>query len=194
MKKLQILIGFLTIISYGFGQKNIRTTIGFNSGTITPSTNTVSFEGKPGFQFGLEGQFGKNIYFQPGIFYNIKNNTLNHPSLSIKKSELSISSIRIPVSLGYRLYQNEDRKLGFYVFTGPSISILSSIKHTENNILTIGDNELHDVEWTWSIGGGIDYKSFFMELGYEHGLTYTFLADNAKRKMFIFNFGYKLFF
>ena len=194
MYKSSLLPLFLLILSINcIGQNNIRITLGVNSGNISPSTNTTSFQSKVGYQAGIEGQFGNKFYFQPGLFYNIKKNLLKHSNTTIKQSKLSIGSVRIPLFVGYKINQKENKNWDIYLFSGPSVSILTSIKHSENEIISIGDDELHDVEWTWSLGAGVNYKMFFFELGYEHGLTYTFISHSAKRKMIFSNVGFKLF-
>jgi hypothetical protein len=160
-------------------------------GNIT-NTETTNFNPKSGYQFNLEAQFGEKVYFQSGISYVKKSNKILNP-LQLSESLLHVHSVKIPAFVGYRFAHNQENKIKFHVFTGPSIHLITSIKHNEEQEeLQLGDDELHDVEWTWTFGGGIQIKSFFFELGLEKGLTYTLIAYPVKRTLIFSNVGYQI--
>jgi hypothetical protein len=160
MKTPTLLLLFTLSILQAHSQKAFRVSLGLNTGTIADA-ETTQFNAKTGYQFNIDAQFGKKIYVQPGLSYVVKSNWVNQQQPW--ESTLNISSVKVPVFVGYRFAYEKESKLNFYAFTGPSVHIITTIEHNDepNEELQLSDDDIHDVEWTWTLGGGFENEIFF---------------------------------
>ncbi len=195
MKKGLLILVFCAVQIGVLNAQILRLAIGLNRSKPTEDPLGFSTNAKLGYQFGADVQLGKgHIYFQPGVKYSVT--TIGLSVYSDTKSELVVSGIKIPILVGFRLLKPAIGKLvNIRFYTGPSVLVVTNVKHKNQNdsafILT--DKEYHDVEWAWQLGSGLDIGRFFVDLGYQKGLTYIFTGEsNAKSNMFYMNVGLKI--
>ncbi len=173
-------------------QISLRPQAGFNTSTLTRDLDEATFNSEVGFQFGLDLQVGERFYFQPGIFWESAKNELKE-RIDGDRTEFSVSRIRLPLMLGYRLLSDDtDGLLDVRLFTGPNAAFAVSKDLKETALLSKGD--FKDAVFGWNVGLGVDLAIFFVDVGYMFGLSEVFegAASDVRNNLFYANAGLRL--
>lgn len=193
MKRLSFLLVLCTFFSVSQAQVSLRPQIGFNSSSLTNNfSESATFGDQLGFQFGLDAQFGRRFYIQPGIIWESANNELRE-TLDGNNSEFSVNRVRIPLMFGYKLLGNDTGGLiDMRVFTGPNASFAVDKDLKQNSIIQKGD--FTDAVYGWNFGVGVDVAIFFVDAGYSFGLSEVFkdMASDVRNNLFYINTGLRL--
>ena len=188
MKKLftVFLCGISTI---GYSQVVLKPTIGLNVTDISKNTSTGNFKGEVGWQIGASVVFGKKFYVEPGVFYQEKSSKLEDLNNVTEDVKFNLRGIRIPVSVGYKLIDDQKGLFGLRVFGGGSAFILTSVSEGDKS-------DYKSTAWGLFAGAGVDISMFFLDLQYEWSLTDVAddlsSADIGKTKSFFVNAGVKI--
>ncbi len=127
---------------------------------------------KLGYQFGAGLMIGNRLYINPFIAYFSRKTEYSTTSQDVLDLtfDQTISGVFIPVLVGYRfLDPTDDPMVNFRIFAGPSFMYLSTTKYDSGEA-----NESIDwnkSQWGAEVGAGLDISMFFVDLGYEFGLT-----------------------
>ena len=174
-----------------FAQVSLRPQAGFNSSNLTKDLERAEFSDQLGFQFGVDLQMGNKFYIQPGIFWESNKNELKE-RIDDRTAELTVSRIRIPVMLGYRLISDEASTIDARIFTGPNASFTVSKNLDETSLLSKDD--FKGAIYGWNMGIGVDIAIFFVDAGYQFGLNEVFedVASSARNNLAYVNAGLRL--
>lgn len=174
-----------------FAQVSLRPQAGFNSSNLTKDLERAEFSDQLGFQFGVDLQMGNKFYIQPGILWESNKNELKE-RIDDRTAELTVSRIRIPVMLGYRLISDEASTIDARIFTGPNASFTVSKNLDETSLLSKDD--FKGAIYGWNMGIGVDIAIFFVDAGYQFGLNEVFedVASSARNNLAYVNAGLRL--
>jgi hypothetical protein len=192
MKKLVFSLILISCISYSaLSQMVIKPAIGMNFTSLTDDPINYSSSGRFGWQLGGTLTFGDKFYFEPGIFW-MKNNwelqELNQATETTFTND--ISSLRIPAFVGINIL-GDKKATNLHIFGGPTGMIVTKV-NTGSTGLTKSD--FAPVIYGIDAGAGVSFKKFFIDAGYEWGLTQIYKDDpnQAKNRGLWINFGFNL--
>ncbi len=198
MKKLLFILGFLLVgQTILLGQFELRPTVGITRSSIKDFTE-VELKSEVGFTFGVDVMFGSRVYGQGGLHYETTKNSL-HPDAG-GSSSLKVSKVRIPLLLGYKLFDSDtDHFFNIRAFTGPNVSLVTSVDDGESP-LGINKDDFKSSVFGWNAGVGVDILVFFVDLNYQFGLSEVFEdldiqgieGQNSKNNIFYLNAGLRL--
>lgn len=171
-KKAFILSALIFLTSVTFAQFTIGPKIGFTMGKLKTNFTNVKEEIKTGFQFGAFARFGKKIYVQPELMFVTKGGIIKSESGLSTKTKINLSTMQIPVMVGYTLLNLE--VVSLRVMGGPAFSFITDKEitlSTGNVEETISDNNIKDAIWSIQLGAGVDVLMFTLDVRYEWGLN-----------------------
>jgi len=192
MKK--IVISFLLISSMAFSalsQMVIKPAIGMNFTKLTGDPLTYTSSGRMGWQLGGTVTFGDEFYLEPGIFWMKNNWDLQNLAVNDTKFKNDISSLRVPIFLGWNVVNRGDDDRNFHIFGGPAAMIVTKV-NTETTGLTT--DSFNKFIWGINVGAGLSISKIFIDGGYEWGLTDLYKDDpnGVKSRGFWLNAGFRL--
>ena len=130
-------------------------------------------QGKAGWLLGASAQFGKKIYFEPGIFYVGKNTEITSINSSTQLPttiEAKLNGIRVPVSVGLQLLGSAKSSFGLRAFGGASAFFLTGVGDG------LDKDDYSKTNFGLHAGAGLDITIFYLDASYEWSLTN--LQDN----------------
>jgi hypothetical protein len=191
MKKLMSILILTSCLSItGFAQTVIKPAIGMNFTKLSSDPLSYKQTGRLGWQIGGTITIGKEFYLEPGIFW-VKNNwQLQELTPSAPKLKNDISSLRIPCYLGWNVVNRGDDDRNFHIFGGPAAMIVTKTDSITG--VQLGDFSRFIIGI--NLGAGLSINKFFVDFGYEWGLTdiYKDDADHVKSRGFWLNAGFRL--
>lgn len=159
-----------------------------------PSINNIKSSAEGGYMLGVFGRlnFGK-IYIQPELNYSRKKGSINGSfptgtDTQKVSSDLTYSSIDIPILLGYKII-----KLPFFnvhIFAGPVASFSTSALKFDKKILNTNLNPSRAI-WNIKMGGGLEFWKMNLDVDYEMGLK-DFTKHIEAPKVFNITLGLRL--
>lgn len=205
MKIKKVLTATFIALLIGFSAKaqlEIKPTVGINLSNVSTTPSGTKTSAKVGYQFGGSLMFGNRVYVSPGIYYFQQKTqyVISNPdgSTTAKTSDETIAGVKIPLLVGFKLIDPEtDPVVNFRIFAGPSANFNTTNKFSDG---VVNDQ----IKWkknTWGaqVGAGLDASIFFVEAGYEFGLTSSYEGDSAsenfkdtKHNTFVLNAGVRL--
>jgi len=166
---------FIFLLSMGAvlmlqAQIELKPTFGFNLSRLSNEPETFSQSARIGYQLGGSLQFGKKLYFEPGIFW-VKNSTeLVHASQKDFSFKNDLNLIRIPVFVGYQIIGGDKVNIfGLRVFGGPTGSWVTKVSNDN-----LKKEDFNNFLWGIDAGAGIDVWLIFLDIGHEWGLNKVF--------------------
>lgn len=200
MKKILTVTVLALLVSFAAkAQLEIKPTVGVNLSNVSTTPSGTKTSAKMGYQFGASVMFGERLYLSPGIYYYqqktqyVIQNSEN--STTLVTSDEKIAGVKIPLLVGFKIIDpTNDPMINLRVFAGPSVLFNTTNKFSDG---VINDN----VNWkknTWGaqVGAGVDISIFFIEAGYEFGLSSAYEGDSAsetfkdiKHNTFVVNAG-----
>jgi len=174
MKKTAITLILLMSLSFsGFSQMIIKPAIGMNFTSMSNDPLAYETTGRVGWQIGGTVAFGSQFYLEPGIFW-VKNNwNLQNLDPAIPEFKNDISSLRIPLYLGWNVIGSGSDNRNFHVFGGPAAQIITKVNPGTGFI----KDDFSDFIWGMNLGAGISIGKIFFDAGYEWGLTDIYKND-----------------
>ena len=186
MKKLFFLL-LLALFVWGeaIAQFSLRPQVGINVPRITEDIVEGDWEGKVGYQFGVDFQIGGAIYLQPGI--NFETNNFEIASVG----DFETNRINIPVLLGFRLFEGESSAFGLRGFIGPNFAFVVS-EELDSAFTSITEENVNDAQISALAGAGLDLSIVFLDVAYKFGLSDIFENSDANTNIFFINAGLRL--
>lgn len=164
---------FVGLLGMNFmcAQMALLPTIGITSSSIEDFED-AQFDSKIGYTIGVDLRTSGRFFIQPGLHYELVKNEIIAKNI-VSESDFSVSRIRLPVMLGFRLFEQKmDRTLNFRAFTGPVANIVMD-SSTEGGF-EIPNDDLNNFLFGWNGGIGVDFLIFFADVGYTWGLSEIF--------------------
>jgi hypothetical protein len=154
-------------------QLSIRGHLGINSQKIDFETIQGNMKGSTGLSIGLDAQFGNRFYFQLGINYSAKKLKIDGIG------DITANKINVPVMFGLRIFKPKSKSSNnIRLFLGPNFSTTINEKISDA-ITGINKDDLKDFNIDAIAGLGVDFRIFFIDLGYKYGLN-NFISKNGK--------------
>ncbi len=209
---VKILISFVsmfTLFSIQAQSLDVRIFGGFNVMQLTSDEGTTLIDGtlhdhevsgRPGLEMGGNITFGKRFYIQPGFKYTTFSlESVNSSRANdLKFKDLTrINTFAIPLKVGFRMVNPEIEDLfNVRVFGGFDGQHVLSVNHTKKSG-KVGDitvDDFNNLIIYGDVGMGVDFLMFYVDLGYQIGLTpvYTTGDNHATANTFYSNFGLRL--
>jgi hypothetical protein len=172
MKKVFLLSALVFLASVTFAQFTIGPKIGFTMSKLTTNFEDVVEEAKAGFQFGAFARFGDKLYVQPELMFVTKGGIIKSGTVLDAKYSIKLSTMQIPVLVGYRLLNL--KVVNLRLMGGPAFSFITNKEidldeGTPEGI--ISDNNIKDAIWSIQLGAGVDVLMFTLDVRYEWGLN-----------------------
>lgn len=210
MKKTLLLIALLVAgIGNSQAQKkfDIRAYGGVNLMQLTSDEGTTLFNGvihdqkvsgRPGYQFGLAATFGARFFVQPGFQYTYMSTKIVNENTATGfefEDNAQVKMISVPLKVGFRLINPETENLvNVRVFGGLDGHHVIDVKHSDKSGIKVLEKEDYsNMILNADFGLGLDIFIFYVDFGYQLGLTpvHSASGDNAKANSFYGNFGLK---
>lgn len=185
------LIALFSIITLnGFSQFEIKVFGGINASTLTKPVEGFSYSPNIGYQFGASVLIGKTWYVEPGIMWMKTDQEIKVDSSSQVDNNI-ISTVKIPVYIGYRFFGGSENILNLRVFAGVTANIVTDIKYAGSSF---NKDVFNGAIWGADIGAGLDVLFLFLDVGYEFGLSNVFTNEsvNSKNNVFYVNLGFRI--
>jgi outer membrane protein with beta-barrel domain len=201
-KQILIIAIILTLPILGFCQNKFSVGVNANSQislmTIKNSQSASGIEEKGklgiGYSIGIQAQYGLNekIFLRSGLNYQNRNNRhkieglkfgtdiLNGTESSIQ-NDITISSIGIPIDLGY-LIKSKKGKINYFIGFGGLVNVSLETKtkakilleQIDDEDLTEAENEVEESFYSLGMFGGMEIKlSDKLILGIEPNIRFT---------------------
>lgn len=187
-----LLAALLPLFTFCVAQSQIslRPQIGINFPKLTDEIADGRFKGNAGYQFGVDLQFGGNVYLQPGLNFESTSLSLDDDS---GVGDIRISRINIPVYLGFRIASNEDNTFGLRLFVGPNFAIHVN-EDLDESLTFINKGNIKDSQVSGVLGAGVDFSILFVDVAYKFGLSdfSENINSDARIDLFFVNVGVRL--
>lgn len=192
MKKTIIFTLLLSSLVFtSLAQLELKPAIGFNSARFDSNPrfsdgpnglDSLVADGRIGYQVGASLAIGRNLYIEPGVFYNKMNQSFTPTNTENEKPEFTFNTsyLRIPVNLGWRFFGNSSSLAAIRIFLGPSMFIPLKVKE---NSYPLVKEDLIRPQFDISIGAGLNIWLLFLDVSYGWGLTPQFKDDAIEAKM-----------
>jgi len=168
MKKTAITLILLISFAFsGLSQMIIKPAIGLNFTSMSNDPQSYETTGRLGWQLGGTVAFGDQFYFEPGIFW-VKNNwEIQNAQFSGTEFDNDISSLRIPVFVGWNVVGDGTDDRNFHIFGGPAAQIVTKVNPGTGFVV----DDFNKFIWGMNIGAGLSIGKIFIDAGYEWGFT-----------------------
>ena len=114
MKKIFLILLSVALGSSAMAQEksfSLGPKIGYNSNTLTNNFDSINSGINNSFQIGAFMRFGKKVYFQPEVNYQLVNGNLyKSTSAALLSQDITIKSVKIPALIGFKMINN--KKIG----------------------------------------------------------------------------------
>ncbi len=196
MKKI-ILSFFLMAAAFTVSaQLEIRPFLGANFSNVTKSADGTSTQAKLGGQLGASLLIGNKLHVMPGIA--LFSRSTEYSVAGDVNTDQTVNGVMIPILIGYRIFDATEKPFfNFRLWTGPSLMFLTTTKLDDSDFNEAIDWKSN--QWGYQIGAGLDIAIFFVDFGYEVGLSNTGEAKSGlsgvtdiKSNTFLINAGVRL--
>ena len=164
MKKL-LIITLLFISVSSFAQIDLGLYAGPNFTNVNMKSAELNSDSRTGFQGGTFIRFGKMLYGQVGMEYQLVQANFSGLDASdiFQSDEVKFHYMNIPVYGGLNLIPVVDRIINARVYAGPNISCLLDVPLNE---LDFTKDDFSSVKVNGVIGTGVDILFFSLDAGY----------------------------
>ncbi len=178
MKKFSLLLVAVLMSGLMYGQFHIGPQIGYTASKLSYNGSDISNGLKNNMVLGVFMRIGKKVYLQPEINYMTQGSVFKFPTLnstSVVEQDVSLKSIQVPLSLGWRFLNLKVVK--FRIFGGATANfIVNKTIDTKN-----GDpkdyllpDDFKDIQWQYQLGVGVDIFMFALDVKYYGGINDLF--------------------
>lgn len=153
--------------------------MGVNFSDVSKAPDGVTTQARLGAQVGASAIFGKQFHFMPGIAWFAR--STQYSVAGATNFDQKVNGVLVPLLVGYRFVDAESRPFfNARLFAGPAMMFLNRTEFTDGQA-----NESVDwssTQWGAQMGLGFDIAIFFLDVGYEFGLSNT--AEGASASGF----------
>lgn len=188
--KIKFVFLFLSLFALSGirAQITLKPTVGINFTDLKIDGTEAS--ARPGVLIGLSTEFGRKIFFEPGIQYVVKSSEISSTSSSTTDVKTELSGIRIPLRVGINLLGDQASTFTLHGFGGVSGFFVTSVSDGINK------DDVNSSSWGVFAGAGVDIWKLFVDLSYEWSLTDinkdNISAQLGKTRSFFINTGLRL--
>jgi hypothetical protein len=197
MKKSILILAAICLSTFTYAQFEIRPFLGANFTDISKTPSGQDTQAKLGGQVGVNLLVGNRLHLMPGI--NLFSRSTEYTSTSSETTDFdqTTNGVMIPILVGFRFIDMaNDPFVNVRAFAGPSLMFLTKTEVSQGVVDEAVD--WNSTQWGAQLGLGLDVSMFFIDFGYEWGLSNTGEArgasewDNIKSNTFFVNVGARL--
>lgn len=208
MKKFSLLFLFMSAALVSQAQVDLRAFVGFNTLQLSTEKSSSMIDGKVfdrsvigrlGAQSGFAITFGKQFFVQPGISWNsFSFEEHNENAISGEKyiDRTILTAISVPLRVGVRVIPpSVENMVNIRVFGGIIGNHVTGVNHKEKSgkVADIDKTDFTNMIINADFGMGLDLFIFFVDAGYQMGLTPVFRqGDKSKANAFYLNGGLRI--
>ncbi|MBK6964762.1 MAG: PorT family protein [Bacteroidales bacterium] len=197
MKKLILLTTAILIGNLAFSQVlpgfSIGPKVGASFSKFTTDKEQIQEEIENSFFFGAFVRFGEKFYIQPELLVMKREGYLKNDALSGSSGSIKVSSVDIPVLVGFRIVNMKVANVR--AMAGPVFSIaVDKTITTENWDDAITTDDIKNSNVGLQFGAGVDVLFLTLDLRYEIGLSDFSEVESfsLKNNMFTIGLGWKI--
>jgi hypothetical protein len=141
-----------------------------------------------GFQAGVLGRFGKNAFFQTGVYFSeFSNQIVFTDSLSMSSDQLTINSLLLPISVGFNILNLDLFKIR--LLAGINIAFPINV---DPNVFEISKSDFNTSNVGAAVGFGLDIYRFVFDANFSFGMNDMLKSDEttATLNLYTINIGY----
>lgn len=136
----------------------------------------MSTQARLGVQVGGSAIVGNRLHFMPGIAWFSR--STQYSVAGATKFDQTINGVIIPMLFGYRFVDGSTQPfVNVRAFAGPALMFLTKTEFSGGQSNEAVD--WSDSKWGAQVGLGLDIAIFFVDFGYEAGLTNTASGNNT---------------
>lgn len=180
MKRIVVLLIAIITSTTMFGQFHFGPQIGYSASKLTLNTDSITSSLSSNFMFGAFVRIGNKIYIQPEINWMTTGTVFKYPEVDLGGVDLSpfeqdikLSTINIPVSLGFRIINLEIVNIRIFaginanIVTNKTINNSQDISDIDEDIFKpIQEADIKDLNWNYHAGLGVDVLMFALDVKY----------------------------
>ncbi|MHC1776549.1 MAG: porin family protein [Lentimicrobium sp.] len=197
MKKLIFFTAALLTCNLGFTQIlpgfSIGPKVGASFSKFTTDKEQIQEEVENSFYFGAFARFGEKFYLQPELLVMNREGFLKNDAVSGSTGSIKVSSLDIPVLVGFRILNLKVANVR--AMAGPVFSIaVDKTITTENWDDAITTDDIKNSNVGLQFGAGVDVLFLTLDLRYEIGLSDFSEVESfsLKNNMFTIGLGWKI--
>jgi len=171
MKPFTLLfILMFAVAGSAYSQLEVRPYAGINLSDVNKTPDGLNSQAKVGAQLGGSLIIGNQFYVNPGIAWFSR--STEYSEVGNSNFDQTTNGVIVPIHVGYRFVDPTTSPLfNFRVFAGPSVLFLNKTEFSEGVLNEQVDWK--DSQWGAQAGIGLDVDIFFLDAGYEWGITNT---------------------
>jgi hypothetical protein len=218
MKKITLIIVAFLISGSMFGQFHFGPQIGYSASKLSLNANDISSSIRSNFLAGIFVRLGKKIYVQPEVNWMTQGSVFKYPEvklgggsdLSPFEQDIKLSSVNIPVSLGWRIINLEVVNIRLFAGVNADIVVNKTINNSqdisdvdEDLFKPITEADIKDLAWNYQAGLGVDVLMFAIDVKYVGSFGEPIAGDihynsetktlSSRTSMFLVTLGWKIF-
>ncbi len=165
---------FLSVTAYS--QIDLGLYAGPNFTNINMKSPELSADSKTGFQAGTFIRFGKMLYGQVGMEYQMVQSNFSGLDATdlFQSDDVKFNYINVPLYMGFNLIPVVDRLVNVRVYAGPEIACLLDVPVNEFDFTR---DDFSAVKVNGVAGAGVDILFFSLDLGYSFNTVDLFKDD-----------------
>lgn len=213
MKTYSIILTFLALSfgSFSQGESHVvdlrayggLTILQLSSDNVTSIVDGIIYDrevsGRPGFQAGVSFTYGNRFFLQPGFQWSrIGTEIVNTSTVDGSEfvDQTSLNVVSVPLKVGVRLMDpRTENLLNLRLFGGFDGHHVTSVTYSNKSGIfdEIDTDDYSNLIVNADFGMGLDILFFFVDLGYQIGLTPVYgKGDDSSANSFYANLGLKL--
>ncbi len=212
MKKLTLFLAALFCSTIMFGQFHFGPQVGYTASNLTLNTSDITNNLKSNLLVGAFARFGKKLYVQPEVNWLTQGSVFRYPTvgfggvnLSPVEQEIKLSTIQIPLSLGFNLLDLNVVNLRIHAGATANIVVNKEITTTDSNeyVDPLKESDINDLQWQYQAGLGVDVLMFALDVKYMGGINELINGNvdidgesqtiSSKSNLFVVTLGWKIF-
>ncbi len=178
MKKISLLLMAILMSGLMYGQFHIGPQIGYTASKLSYKGSDISNGLKHNMLVGVFMRIGKKIYIQPEVNYMTQGSVFKFPltggSASFVEQNVSLKSIQVPLSLGWRILNAKVVKLRIFGGATANFIINKDIQHVLHPGEYLTKDDFKDLQWQYQLGVGVDVLMFAIDVKYYGGINDLF--------------------
>ncbi|MDO1450708.1 porin family protein [Rhodocytophaga aerolata] len=203
MKKLMFLLPFFLLSFHLMAQSPVtigpKVAYNFNKLSDSNKGSDIDYAYARTWSYGLffRGSFGK-FYLQPEAYFNTKGSNLEiksdplNPSTQNISGQVRLTSLDVPLLLGYKIVGGNESLSNFRVFTGPVASFILKERRNDLNLLSRDSYSFNKYNIGVQAGIGFDVGFLTFDARYETGLNRINSNFNQRANSIQLSLGIKL--
>jgi len=173
----QIIFASLLFLSItAFSQIDLGIYGGPNFTNVNMKSPELSSDSRTGFQAGTFIRFGKLLYGQVGVEYQMVQTNfsgLDEADL-FQSDDIKFNYINVPLYVGFNLIPVVDRLVNVRIYAGPEIACLLDVPLNEFDFTR---DDFSAVKVNGVVGAGVDVLFFSLDMGYSFNTVDLFKND-----------------